>query len=116
MSAETQYRTLLAASSALAAKVGTRIAQNAVPQGEPFPLVVFASRHDRTLGLDDTLLADEVTFVTQCWDKDPAEADTVADLVAAAIGARAEQVSRSAAYNDEVDAHCVELTHLWFDV
>lgn len=116
MSAEISYRALLAASSPLAAKVGQRIAQNAVPQGEAFPLVVFASRHDRTLGLDDTLLADEVTFVTQCWDKDPAEADAVADLVAAAIGARAELTGRAASYNDEVDAHCVELTHIWFDV
>lgn len=117
MSAETDFRALLAARAQLVSLVSTRIAQNAVSQGEAFPLVVFASVHDRTFGADGTtLLADEVTFITQCWAKDPEQADAVADEVSAAIAARAEVTNRSTTYNDEVDAHAVELSVLWFDV
>jgi hypothetical protein len=116
VSAETTFAALLAASATLTGLVGQRIAQNAVPQGEAFPLVVFGASHDRTLGLDDTLLADEVTFVVQCWAKDAVAASAVADAVAAAVGARAELTTRSDAYNAELDAHAVELTFLWFDV
>lgn len=116
MSAETVFTALLEAHAPLTALVGTRVAQNAVPQGEAMPLVVFGAAHNRTLGLDDTLLADEVTFSVQCWAKDAVDATAVADAVQASIGTRAEVVSRSDAYNPELDAHAVELTVFWFDV
>jgi hypothetical protein len=116
MSAETSFAALLSAHAPLTALVGTRIAQNAVPQDEPMPLVIFAASHDLTLGLDDTMLADEVTFITQSWAADAVSAAAVAAEVKAAIGARAEMTSSSDAYNGELDAHAVEQTWLWFDV
>ena len=116
MSAETSFAALLAGYSPLTALVGTRIAQNAVPQNEPMPLVVFAASHAPTLGLDNTLLADEVSFTVQCWASDAVTAASVATQVQAAIGARAEMVGSSDAYNPELDAHAIEQSFLWFDV
>ena len=84
MSAEADFRALLAGHAGLAALVGTRIAQNAVPRADVLPLVVFVASHVPEHGLDGTLLADQVTFAVQCWGKTAADAAAVAAQVKAA--------------------------------
>ena len=56
MSAETQFRAVLAAHAPLVAVVEDRIALNAIPEGGGYPCVVFAVRTDPVqtlLGTDD---------------------------------------------------------------
>ncbi len=85
MSAETQFRAVLAAHAPLVAVVEDRIALNAIPEGGGYPCVVFAVRTDPVqtlLGTDDDLQA---AISVQCWAGDPAAARALADLVRAAI-------------------------------
>jgi hypothetical protein len=85
MSAEDDFIAVLAGYAPLAALVGTRIAQNAVPQGAALPYVAFTSSHAPEFGLDNTLHADLVTYSVECWADGAAEADAVADQVRAAL-------------------------------
>jgi hypothetical protein len=85
MSVETDFRALLAAHAPLVAIVGTAIALNAVPEGAAAPLVVYACTHNRTLGLDNTLLGDQCTLQVQCWGTSALQADQIADAVVAAV-------------------------------
>lgn len=110
MSAETSLRALLAASPTLTALVGTRIAQTVVPQGESLPLIVFSATHDPTYGIDNTLLADDVSFSVQCWSDDGVVADQVADEVVAAVNGWADLLGRATAYNEELGLDCTQLT------
>ena len=55
----------------------------------PAPLVVFACRHDRTLGLDNSLLADQCALDVQCWGTTAAQAALVADAVVDAVATAA---------------------------
>lgn len=116
MSAETALRALLAASPTLTALVGSRIAQNVVPQDEPLPLIVFSATHNPSYGIDNTLLADEVSFSVQCWANDGVSADAVADAVAAALTGTADVLSRETAYNEELKLDCTVLTVQWWTV
>jgi len=115
MSAETEFRALLAANGDLTALVSTRIAQNAVPQGAVFPLVVFTASHSPSYGLDNTLLDDEVTFSVQCWASTAVLADAVADAVDAALAGSAGIVTeRASAYDQDMSADCTVLTIQWW--
>ena len=116
MTAETSLRAILAASSSVTSLVGARIAQNAVPQGEALPLIVFSATHNPHLGIDNTLLADEVTFSVQCWANDGVSADAVADAVQVALAASADVISRETAYNEELKLDCTVLTVQWWTV
>ncbi len=122
MSAETDFRAALAAHGALTALVGTRIAQNVVPDGSALPFVTFSSRHDPEVSMDSTTAADRITFETQCWAKTSASADAVADAVAAAIVAHdnatasitAVVIQRESAYDGELGLDAVVLTVEWW--
>lgn len=114
MSAETELRALLAANAGVVSLVGQRIAQNAVPQDEDYPLIVFTSAHAPSLSTYGTVLADEVTFSIQCWAVDSIVADAVADAATAAIAARADVLGREAAYEDEMNLHATVLTVQWW--
>lgn len=116
MSAETTLRALLAASPTLTGLVGQRIAQNAVPQGEALPLIVFAATHAPSYGMDNTLLADDVTFTLQCWAEDGVVADAVADAAAAAIVSAGDVIERETAYNEELKLDGTVLTVQWWTV
>ena len=85
MSIETDFRALLAGHAPLAALVGNRIAQDAIPEGSVGALVVFAGSHDITLGLDNSVLADVCTMSVQCWADTAMQAGVVADAVQAAV-------------------------------
>jgi hypothetical protein len=114
MSAETEFRALLAANAALTALVSTRIAQNAVPQGASFPLIVFTASHKPSYGLDDTLLDDEVTFQVQCWASTAVQADAVADAAETALGTSGTVTERASTYDPDLGADCTALTIQWW--
>ena len=119
MSIETDFRALLAGHAPLAALVSTRIALNAVPEGASFPLVVFATSHDRQNGLDGTLLYDNCSIAVQCWADTAAIADAVADAVLAAVAtapsARSATVSdRGTTFDPDLGADGVTLTVSWW--
>ena len=119
MSIETDFRALLAGYSALTALVGTRIAENAEPEGSALPLVVFSATHDRTLGLDNSLLADQCSIDVQCWAETAVAADAVADAVIAAIAtaptaAGAVVVARSSTFDAELGLDATILAAEWW--
>lgn len=119
MSIETDFRALLAANAGVAALVGTRIALNAVPDNSGYPLIVFGATHNRTLGIDNTLLADQATLVVMCWGKTSAEAEAVADAVIAAVptapaAAGAVVLDRAGTFDEELGLDGVALTVEWW--
>ncbi len=119
MSIESDFQATLAAYTPLTTLVGTRIAQNAVSTPGR-PLVVFITSHDRTLGLDNSLLADKCSISAQCWADTAAQADQVADAVQAAlatgpaIAASAVVTDRSTVYDEELGADGTVLTVEWW--
>lgn len=116
MSAQTDFRAALAGYAPLTALVGTRIAQNAVPQGADLPYVAFTAQHTPDLGLDNTLLANGVTFSIECWAQTAAQADAVADQVRAALLAEGVVcTSRSTSYDPEVGLDATVLVAEWWE-
>lgn len=119
MSVETDFRALLAGHAPLTALVGDRIALNAVPEGQAAPLVVFSCRHDRVLGLDNTLLADQCALDVQCWANTAAQAAQVADAVIAAVAtanpaAGAVVLQRSGTHEPELGLDGESVTVEWW--
>jgi hypothetical protein len=117
LSAETDFRAVLAGYGPLASLVGARIAQNAVPPATAAPYVVFSGQHEPSRGLDNTLLGTKVTFSVTCWAKKTADADAVADQVVAALAAQGvECTARASDYDAEVDLDATALTVDWWVV
>lgn len=114
MSAETDFRALLLANVGVSALVGTKVAQNSIPPDKAPPFVVFTSSHAPELGLDNTVLADEVTFEVQCWATASVSADAVADAVKAALTGTCVVVGRASGYDGEVNLDCTVLTIQWW--
>lgn len=119
MSIETDFRSTLAAYAPLAALVNTRIAQDAIAEGARGPLVVFSARHDLTLGLDNTVLADACTLDVQCWAATGAQAAAVADAVTAAVGTApaasgAVVTGRATTHDPDLGLDGVQLTVEWW--
>ena len=119
MSIETDFRALLAGYGPLTSLVGARIALNAVPEGQAFPLVVFAASHDRQMNVDGTLAYDACTLSVQCWAETAAAADAVADAVIAAVAtaptARSATVTeRTTTFDPELGADGTTLTVSWW--
>ena len=119
MSIESDFRTLLANNAGVAALVGGRIALNSVPEGSVFPLIVFSASHERTLGLDNSILADICTLNVQCWANTAAAADQVADAAEVAIAtatpnAGAVVTSRSSEFDAELGLDATILDVEWW--
>lgn len=120
MSIETAFRSLLAGYAPLTALVSNaRIAQNAVPDGGALPCVVFSATHNRTLGLDNSLQADQAAISVQCWAETAVAADAVADAVTAAIAtapadAGAVVLDRAGTYDAELGLDATVLTVEWW--
>ena len=119
MSAETDFRARLVGHAPLAALVGTRVAQNVVPQGAALPFVAFTARHDPLFNLLGDVLEDPCTFTVQCWGKTSLQADAAADAVAAALATApavhgATVTARDGAYDEEMDLHATVLTVEWW--
>jgi hypothetical protein len=119
MSIEADFRATLAAHAPLTALVGTRIALNSVPENSVFPLVVYAVSHDRTLGLNNSLLADQAAIDVQCWADTAAAADAVAEaalsaLVNAPSASGAVALTRSTTFDPELGIDGVILSVEWW--
>lgn len=119
MTIEADFRALLAGAAGVAALVGTRIAQNAVPDAAGLPCVVFTATHTRHLSLDNTLQADQAALAVQCWAETAAAADAVADAVIAAVAtapaaAGATVLDRAGAYDAEIGLDATVLTVEWW--
>lgn len=119
MSAETDFRALLAGHAGTAALVGTAIAHNAIRSGTAAPYVVFTCQHDAEIGLSGATLADPCSFTVQCWGNTAAQAEAVADACAAAVAtasaARAAAVtSRASGYDEETGLDATVLTVEWW--
>lgn len=119
MSAETDFRALLAGHAGTAALVGSAIAHNAIRSGVSVPYVVFTATHDRIHNLMGELLADQVTFAVQCWGNTAAQSEAVAAAVSAAVAtapsARGAVVtSRASGYDDETGLDATVLTVEWW--
>jgi len=119
VSAETDFRALLAAYPGLAALVGQRISENAVPQGTPLPYVAFTSRHEPTYNLLGTLMADRAEFTVQCWGENATQAAAVAAQVTLAVQAAnpdrgAVVLSTDGAYDPQTQADASILTVEWW--
>lgn len=116
MSAEDDFRTLLAGNAGVTALVSQRIAQNAIRQGDAPPYVVFTSQHQPDLALDNTVLADQVTFTVQCWAKTALLADQVADAVTTCLASAGVVVTgRATGYDEELGLDATVLTVDWWD-
>lgn len=121
MTVETDFRGVLAGAAGVTSLVGTRIAQNAVPQGGAYPLVTFVVDHQRELRLDNTLAAEQCTVSVQCWAETPAAASTVADAVEAALAASATAlahdatvIARAGAFDEEMGLDAEQITVEWW--
>lgn len=115
MSAETDFRGLLAAYAPLTALVGTRIAQNAVPQGAALPYIAYVAQHQPEYGLDNTLHASAVTITCECWADTAAAADAVADHVQAAVEADDRVITaRASSFDPDVGLDATVLSVEWW--
>ncbi|MDT7836456.1 tail completion protein gp17 [Aquabacterium sp. OR-4] len=119
MSIETDFRALLAADAGVIALAGTAIAHNAIGQGVAPPYVVFTAQHDRLLGLDNTVLADQCVLTVQCWARKVAEAEALADAVVAAVATAPARhgacvTARASAYDEETGLDATVLTVEWW--
>ncbi len=118
MTIEADFRATLAAHAPLTALVGSRIALNAI-DAPGMPCVVFAASHDRTIGLNNTLLADQCAIEVQCWADTAAGADAVADAVIAAVAtasaaAGACVLSRASSFDAELGIDSTVLAVEWW--
>lgn len=117
MSAETDFRALLAGHAPLVALVGDAIVVNAMDAG-PTDYVVFTAAHDMVHGLGGELLADDVTFTVQCWSAPAIGAAAIADAVAGAVAAApalamAQVTGRGDVFDEAGGFDGVELTVIW---
>lgn len=116
MSAETDFRAALVAHAPLVALVGTRIAQNAVPDGSAMPCVVYASTRVQDYHLDNSVGAMNVQFDVQCWGDTGADAAGVADEVQDAILAvGCVCTQRSTTFDPELGLDGELLTFDWWE-
>lgn len=116
MTIESDFRSLLAGNAGVAALVGTRVAQSAVPSGDGYPLVVFTSTHDYTRGLDNSLLGDTCSLNVQCWAETAVAAGAVADAVADAVATVPDYAvvdSRSPVFDEALELDGVVLIVTW---
>jgi hypothetical protein len=118
---ETDFRAVLAAASGVTSLVSTRIAQNAVPQGNAYPLITFVVDHQRDLSLNNTLMSEACTISVQCWAETPAAASSLADAVEAALAASATAlahdatvIARTGAFDEEMGLDAEQLSVEWW--
>lgn len=119
MSAELEFRSLLISHPGLAALVGSRVAESAVPDGAPLPYVAFNSRHELTHNLLGEVMSDLVLFTVQCWAESSADAAEVAAQVVLAvadadISRGAVVLSIETAYDPELKLDASVITVEWW--
>ena len=117
MSAETDLRTLLTASPALASLVSNRISADRAEQGAPRPFIVFSrAATDYQTTLDGSVLGQRVSFDLQCWADTRASAEAVAEQVQTLLAADQRPIlSRTSGYDSDLDLEATLFTVEWWD-
>jgi len=113
MSADADFRALLTGHAALTALVpAARIAQNAVGQGQSFPLVVFVGQQSRELLLNNSAAGTDCTWQVQCYAETSAEAEEVADAVMGAVATNDAYVvtDKAGGFDEELGIDAVSVT------
>lgn len=84
---EENLRTFLLASDSIKALVANRVSYNSVPQDKDAPYIFFQqSGADDDVALDDSAgVPTRPTYDLECWDKTPAGAITLKNLVHARV-------------------------------
>lgn len=116
MSIETDFQALLEGYAPLVALVDESIAQDAVPEGMPYPLALFGAVHSFDRGLDNSLHGDTAEISAQAWADDPEVASAVADAiegVVATVPDNAITTSRASTYEPELKKHGVIVSITW---
>lgn len=121
MSVETEFRAALLAHAPLVLLVAGGVVQDALPEGDLYPIVVFSVRHDRTHGIGNEVLVDQCAITVQCWAETGAQSEQVADAVEAALGAvpaalaaGAVALGRSTTYDDNTGLDGTVLEVEWW--
>lgn len=121
MSVETEFRAALLAHAPLAALVAGGVVQDALPEGDLYPIVVYSVRHDRTHGIGNEVLVNQCAIAVQCWAETGAEAEELADAVEAAlaavpaaVAAGAVAVGRTTTYDDDTGLDGTVLEVEWW--
>ena len=117
MSADTDLRALLAASSTITALVATRIVADRMEEGASRPFIVFSRvATEYQHGLNGSVLGARATFDVQCWADTRASAEAVANAVEVVLLANQRPVlSRVSGYDAELDLEATLLSVEWWD-
>jgi hypothetical protein len=117
MSVESTLVTQLLAHAPLAALIGARLAPDKVAPGAARPYVVYVVKREPTYLLDGTLAVTQYSFSFQCWADTREEAETLADVLEAAMALTTavetdglQTETREVITGHELDLEGVEIT------
>lgn len=120
MSAKTEFRTLMLATSGVTSLVGSgsnaRVSADRIEQGAARPFIVFTqSGTDVQHGLDGAVLTTKAVLELQCWADTRVAADALADAVQTAlVGDYRTITARADAYDGELDLEATIITVDWW--
>lgn len=120
MSAKTELRALLVATSGVTALVGSgsaaRISADRIEQGAARPFIVFTQNAtDVQTGLNGTVLTTKAVLELQCWADTRVGADALADAVQTAlVGDYRTITQRADGYDAELDLEATIFTVDWW--
>lgn len=117
MSARADLQALLAATTAVTALVGDRIAADRIEQTDARPFIVYTTTAtNRTRGLDGTLHGVQTSFELQVWADTRLQADAVGDAVQAAVETAQHFVTnRASGYDADLDLEASILSIDWWE-
>lgn len=111
MTIESDIRTLLLADAAVYAETADRIVLNASGAQDGEPRIVITVQRVPDYGLDNTRLAEQVTYTLQVWAETSVHANTVADKATTALVAAGYLVStRATGFDPDTELDAVVLT------
>lgn len=121
MSAEADFVTLMKATSAVTAIVGSgnaaKVRADRLEQSDALPGIVYVrTATENATALDGTILESKVSLEVQCWANKPLDAAALAAAVSDAVeGAQQFVIGRNSAYDDEADKSCAILAIDWWE-
>jgi siroheme synthase (precorrin-2 oxidase/ferrochelatase) len=121
VSAETDFVSLMKATSAVTAIIGTgsaaKVRADRLEQDDALPGIVYIrTGTENATALDGTIVDSKATLEVQCWADTRAAADALAAAVSDAVeGAQQFVTGRAGAYDDEGDKACALVTVDWWE-
>lgn len=119
MSAESDLRAALLASSAVTTLVGQRVAIDRMEEGAPFPFIVFArSASEIVYAIDGALMGTQASLEIQCWADSHLDAAAVADAVTTVLLATPphQLAGRAGGYDPDTGRSLVSLAVTWWEI